>query len=551
MKHVFAPLLIVLGVFALCFAAIRPPQGLQSTPSERVVADDKLAASVSAVNGFLEAQWQTEGLLPAAEADELLVLRRLALSLMGTVPSLEEVRQFQSDEAPDRLQLWTLRYLQDDRYADYFAERLARSFVGVEGGDFVIFRRDRFVAWLSEQLQRNTPYDRMIREMVASEGLWTGEPASNFITSAVADGNLDHNKLAARSARAFLGQSIDCAQCHDHPFNASLKQADFAGLAGQFGRVEVAALGVHEAAMPGPDMSPQKDKRASESAEAEDEPAEAEVIPDPAVPFGQHWLPDGGTARQRFAAWLTHTDNRRFERAITNRVWGLMFGRPFVEPVDDMPDPPATDQPDLLDLLGADFRTHGYDLRHLIQTIAASRAFRFESTHPTMDSVELAAVEETWAVFPLTRLRPEQIIGSMIQASWVRTVDQNSHLLVRFMRFTKENDFIKEYGDLGDQELDLQTGTIPQALLRMNSDVTRDAVKSDMMSTSSRVATMCRDNESIVDTAYLICFCRKPTRPERDHFLSELAGVSKNEKNRVVEDLFWALFNSPEFSWNH
>jgi len=546
MKRVLAPMLVVLGVFALCFAAVRPPQELQTTLTESVAVDRTLSGSVSAIDEFLETQWQTERLVPAAEAEEFQVLRRLALSLMGTVPSLEEVRQFEADEAPDRLERWTLRYLQDDRFADYFAERLARSFVGVEGGQFVIFRRDRFVAWLAEQLRQNTPYDQMIREMVASEGLWTGAPASNFITSAVADGNLDHNKLAARSARAFLGQSIDCAQCHDHPFNANLQQADFAGLAGQFGKVEVAALGVHEMAMSDPEMKPEKKEPKPNADEEADEP-----VPDPVVPFGEDWLPDDGTTRQKFAAWLTHAENRRFERAITNRVWGLMFGRPYIDPVDDMPDPPATDEPDLLDVLGADFRQHGYDLRHLIQTIAASRTFRLESTHPTTDSDELAAVEETWAVFPLTRLRPEQIIGSIIQASWVQTVDQNSHLVVRFMRFTKENDFIKEYGDLGDQELDEQTGTIPQALLRMNSDVTREAIKSDLMTTSGRVANMCRDDASIVDTAYLICFCRKPTPPERDHFLEQLSGVSKNEKNRVVEDLFWALFNSPEFSWNH
>ena len=547
MKRIIAPLTVVLGVFALCFAAVRPPQRIQTNSPESIVAADDLSESVSVVDGFLETQWRTEGVAPAAQADDLQVLRRLALSLMGTVPSLEEVRQFEADEAPGRLERWTLRYLQDDRFADYFAERLARSYVGVEGGAFVIFRRDRFVSWLAEELRKNTPYDQLVRVMVASEGLWTGEPASNFITSAVAEDNLDRNKLAARSARAFLGQSIDCAQCHDHPFNENLREADFAGLAGQFGRVEVAALGVHEMSMSGPDMKSKKKKK-----EGDDEDEEAdEPIPDPAVPFGKDWLPDDGTTRQKFAVWLTHAENRRFERAITNRVWGLMFGRPYVTPVDDMPDPPAADQPDLLDVLGADFRQHGYDLRPLILTIASSRSFRLDSTHPATDSDELAAAEEAWAVFPLTRLRPEQIIGSIIQSSWVRTVDQNSHLVVRFMRFTKENDFVNEYGDLGDQELDQDLGTIPQALLRMNSEVTRDAVKTDLMTASTRVAGMCRDDESIVETAYLICFCRKPTPPEEEHFLSLLAEVSKNEKSRIVEDIFWALFNSPEFSWNH
>lgn len=546
MKRVFAPLLVVLGVFALCFAAVQPPQPLDVNPAAAIAPSAALPGSVASVDAFFEEQWQAVGLTPASEADDLKVLRRLALSLMGTIPSLEEVRQFEIDDAPDRLARWTLRCLQDDRFADYFAERLARSYVGVEGGQFIVFRRDRFVSWLSDQLRENTPYDQIVRELVASEGLWTGAPASNFITSAVAEGNLDHNKLAARSARAFLGQSIDCAQCHDHPFNAELTQADFAGLAGQFGRVEVAALGVHEMAM----SSPQMNQRKKQAGEDEDEEA-SEPIPDPAVPFGRDWLPSEGSTREKFAAWLTHADNRRFERAITNRVWALMFGRPYVTPVDDMPDPPPAGQPDLLDILGEDFRSHGYDLRHLIQTIAASNAFRLDSTHPTEDSDELAALEETWAVFPLTRLRPEQIIGSIIQASWVQTVDQNSHLVVRFMRFTKENDFIKEYGDLGDQELDEQTGTVPQALLRMNSDMTRDAIKTDLMTATTRIAGMCRNDASIIDTAYRVCFCREPTIPERDHFLAQLAAASKNEKNRIVEDLFWALFNSPEFSWNH
>ncbi|MBI1315100.1 DUF1549 domain-containing protein [bacterium] len=547
MKRVLAPLLVVLGVFALCFAAVRPPQGLGTGPAELVVADGELSGSVSAVDAFLEAQWRDAGVTSAGQADELLVLRRLALSLMGTVPSLEEVRQFEADEAPDRLARWTIGYLQDDRFADYFAERLARSYVGVGGGQFIVFRRDRFVSWLSDQLKQNTPYDQIVREMVASEGLWTGAPASNFITSAVANGNLDHNRLAARSARAFLGQSVDCAQCHDHPFNANLKQADFAGLAGQFGRVEVAALGVHEMSMSGPPMNEQKKKpdNDSESEEA------AEPVPDPVVPYGKDWLPGDGSIREQFAAWLTHPDNRRFERAITNRVWGLMFSRPYISPVDDLPDPPPADQPDLLDILGDDFRAHGYDLRHLIQTIAASKAFQLDSTHLSEDADELTALEETWAVFPLTRLRPEQVIGSMIQATWVQTVDQNSHLIVRFMRFTRENGFLNEYGDLGDQELIEQTGTIPQALLRMNSDMTRDSIKSDMMAATNRIAGMCRDDQSIVDTAYLVCVCRKPTPPEREHFLAQLASASKNEKARVVEDIFWALFNSPEFSWNH
>lgn len=528
----------------MCFAAVRPPEPLKPLPTLPVPPEQRIDASVERVDAFLETQWRDAGVMPAGPASELQVLRRLTLALMGTIPSLEEIRQFENDQAPDRLDRWTLRFLRDPRFHDYFAERLARSFVGVEGGQFVVYRRDRFVAWLSDQLRENTPYDRLVQEMVASEGLWTGDPASNFITSAVNEGVLDHNKLAARSARAFLGQSIDCAQCHDHPFNEDLSQQDFEGLAGQFGRVEVAALGVHEMSSEPPAMM----RRRPEAESVEEEPA---AVPEPGVPFGEDWLPEDGSVRQKFAFWLTHPDNRRFERAIANRVWGLMFGRPYIAPVDDLPDPPSPQQPDLVDILGADFREHGYDLRHLIRTIAACRAFRIDSAADAAEPVELPTLEETWGVFPLTRLRPEQVIGSMIQASWVQTVDRNSHLVVRFMRFTRENDFLNEYGDPGDRELNEQTGTIPQALLRMNSDMTREAIKTDLMTATTRIARLCRDDASIIRTSLLVCFCREPTAPEREHFLAQLAGASREEKNRIVEDLFWALFNSPEFSWNH
>ena len=138
------------------------------------------------------------------------------------------------------------------------------------------------------------------------------------------------------------------------------------------------------------------------------------------------------------AGWITHPENRRFERAITNRVWGLMFGRPWSDPVDDLPSP--GDEDDILDVIGKDFRLNGYSLHRLIRTIAGTRAFQMSSEYPTADDDEFYALQEEWAVFPMVRLRPEQVIGSMLQAAYVRTIDQNSHLFVRMTRFFNERD---------------------------------------------------------------------------------------------------------------
>jgi len=555
MNAKFAPLLIVAGLFFLCFQAVRGPEPAAAPAAAEDRSPNSSPQAAEQITAWFETRWQTAGLTPAEPADELLVLRRLALALMGTLPSLEEIRQFEADQEPQRLERWTARYLRDRRFADYFAERLARCFVGSENGAFIIFRRDRFVSWLSAELQKNTPYDELVRTIVAGRGLWTGEPQSNFVTAAYANEDLDENKLAARSVRAFLGQSMDCAQCHDHPF-ANWKQQQFEGIAAQFSAVEVGPLGVHDGRR---EPFKVQDRKTLEDREVA-----------AAVPFQNEWLSGAGTQREQFAAWLTHPENRHFERAIANRVWGLMFGRPYVTPVDDMPNPPDAAHRDVLDLLAEDFRAHDCSLKRMIEVIAASRPFRLQSRHAIDgerldDSADpdrqaemaraaadqITALHDEWAIFPLTRLRPEQVIGSMLQASSIQTIDQNSHLFTRAQRFFRERDFVNAYGDLGDQELVEQTGTIPQALLRMNSDMTRDAVKADLFAASSRVARMCPSPKDVIETAYLICLTRRPQAEELAWFEDASGKSSEGGSETVVEDLFWTLFNAEEFSWNH
>src|SRR6185295_13277272 len=98
------------------------------------------------------------GLEPAPSADQLTIARRLSLALVGTVPSLEEIRALEAVPAEQRVAWWTNHLLEDQRFADYWAERLARIYVGNEQGNIVLFRRRRFALWLGDQLAKNTPY---------------------------------------------------------------------------------------------------------------------------------------------------------------------------------------------------------------------------------------------------------------------------------------------------------------------------------------------------------------------------------------------------------
>jgi hypothetical protein len=533
---VVAPLAVVAAVLGVTGYAVQSPvanRPLVSNPS------GDLEGAVGRLNETLAKGWSSQGLSSAGKADDLTVLRRLTLALAGSVPSLEEIRRFEADTRPDRLAHWAAELLEDVRFADYFAERLTRAYVGVEGGQFILFRRDRFKDWLSEQLKRNRPYDQIVHDMIATDGVWTDKPAVNFISAAYVNDAFDENKLAARTSRAFLGQRIDCAQCHDHPF-AHWKQSEFEGLAACFGKTRMSIVGV--------------DDGRKKPFEIEDRKTLEKHVIEPAVPFGNEWLPEHGAPRQRLADWVTHADNRRFDRAVANRAWGLLFGKPYLadRPVDDLPDPDdptMAAQTAVLDLLADDFRQHGRDLRRLVQVIAGSVAFRAESREP--EAADSASGGCHWEVFPLVRLRPEQVVGSMLQASSIRTINQNSHLFTRTLRFFREKDFVEDFGDPGENELGERAGTVPQALLRMNGQLQKDLTDPNPLNATARIASSAGDPAACVEVAYLVCLTRRPTKEEAEFFTKQISETPPRRRDQAVADLIWTLFNSTEFSWNH
>ena len=554
----------VVGLLLLLVIKVGEADSPLQAPPE-VPTETEIDKSVVRVNAWLRKHWASEGVQPAEQADDLTIYRRLSLGLHGTIPSLEEVNAFRNDSSNDRIERWLVKMLDDSRFADYFAERLERVLVGVEEGQFVIFRRDRLRAWLSDQLRADRPWQEMVTDMIASEGLWTSKPASNFITAAFIDGEgLDENKLAGRTVRAFLGQRIDCAQCHDHPFD-TWKQSDFEGLAAFYGQARVTPGGVIDRL--------QEEGQPIEY-RIEDPGAEEERLVEPQFPFHSEWAPETGSRRERLAQWVVHADNKRFERAIANRTWGLLLGRSWDDPVDDLghpnDEPDSDNGEDLLDVLGDEFRSNGGSLRFLIRLIAQSDAFRLKSDAPGVNEDMYSQMSFNGAVFPLVRLRPEQMIGSMFQAASVRTIDQNSNLFVRFARFANENDFLKEYGDADDDELLQQSGTIPQALLRMNGRFTRELTETGLFTTAGQLVSQSGDHETLVQNCFMACLSRLPNTQERDYFVQQLnetdrpAKIRKAEaeensggeerppsKNQVVRDMFWVLFNSPGFSWNH
>jgi len=173
----------------------------------RIENDAEFANVVNRINLAFENFWQEAHLSPAPAAPILTITRRLSLGLTGTLPSLEEIRLLEKQQPDQAVQWWLTHLFEDRRYSSYVAERLARTYVGVEDGPFLIYRRHRLTDWLGEQLHQNRPYDQLARSLINSRGIWTTQPEVNFITVTVDQNQKpqfpDETKLAGRNvARA-------------------------------------------------------------------------------------------------------------------------------------------------------------------------------------------------------------------------------------------------------------------------------------------------------------------------------------------------------------
>ena len=174
----------LLAVFLLESDNIERPQSFRTGGKQ--LAD--IEAVAQKIDDRFQQTYRDAGLKTASRADALTILRRIALGLAGTLPSVEEIREMEQVESGDRVNWFVSRLLDDQRTSSYLAERFARVFVGVDEGPFLVFRRRRFVAWLDEQLHANRPYDQIIGELLMDDGIWTDSPAVNFYTHNIIPG---------------------------------------------------------------------------------------------------------------------------------------------------------------------------------------------------------------------------------------------------------------------------------------------------------------------------------------------------------------------------
>jgi hypothetical protein len=486
---------------------------------------------VARIDELVNARISAAGLSPAKGASDEEFLRRVHLDLVGAIPRVSAVREFLADERPDKRARLIDALLDSPGHATHLANTW-RSFMlpgalNLEQINNVVGVQN----WLRQRFAENLRYDNVVAELlVASDGGEAG-PALYYTALDVAP-----EKLASSTARIFLGVQIECAQCHDHPYD-HWKQRDFWGYAAFFARLKPPQM-----------MNPNPRGRMSlvDLDEGEVKLPDTNEVVLPKYPAGAAPAANElGTRREQLAVWMASRDNPFLARAGVNRVWWQLFGRGLVEPVDDLsPQNPAS-HPELLAELARYFVDTGFDLRELYRTIANTQVYQRTSVWTT----EPPPAAELYVHMPVKTLTAEQLYDSVNRVLH-RPVQGMRGMTMSPLLDPQRQTFIAKVQSSGRNFLDYQAGVL-QALALLNGNDLAEATDPERSPLLGSLQAPFFSDLDRLQTLFLATLCRDPAEEELAAAREQLTNYPEAERGRGYSDVLWALLNTAEFALNH
>jgi hypothetical protein len=481
------------------------------------------------------AKWKKLGLTPTPVCDDSTFIRRVTLDANGRLPTAKEVREFLADQNPNKRAEWIDRLLDAPEYASYFALRwgsvLRNS--NLAGADQASYA---FHNWLKDMLARNRPYDEFVRGIIAASGEWQDAPAINWYWQSRDD---QLHQVTADTAQVFLGQRLQCARCHHHPYE-KWSQDDYYGLAGFFTR-----LGRKSFGQPPPYF-------ASPTATTGEKNPRTGKVPDPRYLSGEAAVFSAEEdPRHGLVDWMAKPENPFFAKSLVNRLWGHFFGRGLVHEVDDMRATNPASNPQLLDALAKDFIEHQFDMQHICRVMLNSSVYQLGS-EPTEGNQK---DRQNFARYYGRRMIAEVFLDSVDQATGTKTKFNGVASSARAVDLPHEN-FGSHFLDTFDRprrvtgcECERSSGaTLAQVLTLANSDEIESKI-GDAQGVITRLLKDQRSFDEIVDELYLGSLSRFPTSDERIKTKYFVDAVEN--KTEAYQDLLWTLLNSREFMFNH
>ena len=490
---------------------------------------------------------QSLNLPPSPRSTDQEFIRRAFLDTMGTLPTAEETRAFLSNKSPNKRDELIESLLSRPEFVDYWTYKWSDLLL-VQSKKLKVAAMWSYYNWIRNNVAANTPWDNMVRNLITAQGSTLENGAGNFFVL-----HEDPRLMAETTSQAFLGMSVNCAKCHNHPMEKWTND-EYYQFANLFARVR-AKTGQNDgdhiifAAASGDLAQPLRGK------------------PQPPRPLEGKALPTDSPEDRRIALadWLVSPDNPYFSRAIVNRVWANFYGVGLVEAVDDLRITNPASNEKLLAATAKYLADQKFDLKALMRAILQSETYQ-RSSRPLPEN---AADTRFYSRYYPRRLMAEVLLDAFSQVSGVPTEFQTDlrnenrglgdkyPLGIRALQLpdTKiASYFLKTFGRPDREKTCECERTAEPSVTQVLHIANGDTINQKLAAKGNRIEKLLTDNtqpDKIIEEAYLSSLSRYPTDGEKDRLLKVLNEAAENEKRTVVEDLFWATLSSKEFLFNH
>jgi hypothetical protein len=470
---------------------------------------------------------------PSESCTDTEFIRRAYLDAIGVLPTPAEVKAFLEAPEKDRRAKLIDGLLSRPEFYDFWALKFA-DVLRANGRLIEPKGANVYTRWIRSNLERNTPMDRFVRDLLTAEGSAFSNPAANYYRV-----SRDPENSVETTAQLFLGVRIQCAKCHNHPFER-WTQDDYYGFAAFFSGVKRK-----------PATLPEDEIVFASGGGTVTQPRSGKAMKPKALGGPVYDDPNVRDRRAQLASWLTAPDNPFFARSLVNRVWYHLMGRGIVEPVDDFRDSNPASNDELLDGLTAQFVKSGFDLKALIRAILTSRTYALSARTNSLN-----ADDTLYFSHAATRLLPAEVLLDAI--STVTASATTFEGLPSGMHATQipdgkmENPFLKTFGrparELACECERESDSNLSQALQLIGGATVNGKLRDD----NGRMATLAKSSktpEEITRELYLVALAREPNSTETAAAVKHL--TSAKDRRQAVEDLGWVLINSKEFLFRH
>ncbi len=480
---------------------------------------------------------QTLKIAPSGSATDREFIRRAFLDAIGTLPTAQEVENFIADTSSDKRAKLIDALLEREEFTDYWTNRWADVLL-VSTSKLSSTAMWSFHNWIRESIKTNKPWDRMAREIITASGSTLENGAANYFVMHKEPTDLNEN-----FSMAFLGMSITCARCHNHPLE-KWTQKQYFQMANLFGRVSM------KNGQRGGDVFVYTSPFGEVNHPRLNKPLDPTPLDGEALP-----LDSAKDRREHLADWLTAPSNPYFTKALVNRVWKNFMGRGLVEAVDDLraTNPPSNEE--LMQALCTDVVKHDFDVKHLIRTIMNSAAYQRSSRANEFNQQD----EKYYSRYIIKRLKAEAMLDAISQVTGMPTIFPDYPVGMRAMQLPDarvDSYFLKAFGRperVNTCECERSSEpTVTQALHIINGETVNQKLRAPGSIVDNFIKLGFSD-EAIINHLYLSAFSRQPSQSEKTGLLAALKETSdgKDARRQAIEDVVWSVLTSKEFLFNH